>query len=139
MDNPEAPRPTPAPLPPPSGRAQVGGFFLGVVGMAFYLAGVQFAWRDKIEFIPVNDNIKVWQYAPVFAAVGCMFFCAAIALIWRLTLKRLILIVFLAGFMVWGVSQVGLATGAGLLKQITSSYDDPPVTTDETTPASDDK
>lgn len=114
--------PAQPPKNPPAGvastRGRMGGFFLGVTGMAFYLAGVQMAWRGAL-----NDGTEMWQVGPIVAGVGCMLFCAAIALIWRLSLKRLILLVLLAGVMVGGASQVGLATSGPLSKRFQRNVD----------------
>ncbi|MEI6234398.1 MAG: hypothetical protein WCT04_15205 [Planctomycetota bacterium] len=105
------------PKPPAAPTKQVVGFYLGLVGMALLMLGAQLAFRGRIEWIDLPPSISLWQVGPFVASIGCMIFCAAYVMIWNVSLKRLILMVVLAGILVWGVAFVGLDTKARLGQQ----------------------
>ena len=94
---------------PPLSR--VLGLLLGIAGMALYLGGVQLAWRGKMGTFDELGGMEFWRFGPALTGIGCMLFCAACALIWQLSLKRLILLVLISGIMIWCASDVGKRTG----------------------------
>lgn len=98
------------PKPPPAPTKQVVGFYLGLSGIALFMLGAQLAYRGRIEWIELPPSISLWQIGPFVASIGCMLFCAAYVMIWNVSLKRLMLMVVLAGILVWGVACVGLET-----------------------------
>lgn len=113
MTEPPLSRPKPpiirpqAVLTPPK---NVAGFFLCLGGIAAFMLGIQFAWRKDLHWVQEFVSFQSWQIGPFISAIGCMFFCTGVVLIWNTTLSRLIVMTLIAGFLLWGVSQVSLAT-----------------------------
>jgi hypothetical protein len=82
---------------------RVFGLLLGIAGMALYCGGVQCAWRGPASEMGTDT---LFQIGAASSSVGCMLFCTAIAMIWQLSLKRLMLLVALAGALVSSVVAV---------------------------------
>jgi membrane-bound ClpP family serine protease len=94
------------------------GFLLGFAGMGLYAIGINVAINGL-----VGRSLRISiEWGPIISSVGAALFCVAIAVLWRLSLIRLMLLVALAGLMIWVVVAAKEAhgderrTGAGNIR-----------------------
>ncbi len=113
--------PPPAPLPPTRGAL---GCFLGILGLGLFGIGTSLAaggWLvQRMELSP--------SFGPVVAAIECSLFCAGLALVYRMSMLRLVMLVFLVGLLTWAVTAIKERRDANARGQITPRYQRIPAT-----------